>query len=157
MEAAHRAHGAGRAIDIPRQRTRAPKAGLHILQGSLLIEGMPGCGVPGAFEGICGATLAADSPPTRPSVGNVSASPNPFNPRTNISFRLSQAQDVQVKVYGLRGDLIQTLNAGSLAAGEHSLSWQGVDQAGRTVGSGVYFAVIQGELDTHRLKLTLLK
>ncbi len=42
VEAAHRAHGAGRAIDIPRQRTRTPKAGLHILQGALLDDGVMG-------------------------------------------------------------------------------------------------------------------
>ena len=42
VEAAHRAHGTGRAIDIPRQRTRAPTASLHILQGALLDEGVMG-------------------------------------------------------------------------------------------------------------------
>jgi alanine dehydrogenase len=42
VEAAHRAHGAGRAIDIPRQRTRVPTASLHILQGALLDEGVMG-------------------------------------------------------------------------------------------------------------------
>jgi ornithine cyclodeaminase len=42
VEAAHRAHGAGRAIDIPRQRTRTPTSALHILQGALLDEGVMG-------------------------------------------------------------------------------------------------------------------
>jgi ornithine cyclodeaminase len=42
VEAAHRAHGTGRAIDIPRQRTRVPTASLHILQGALLDEGVMG-------------------------------------------------------------------------------------------------------------------
>lgn len=42
VEAAHRAHGLGRAIDIPRQRTRVPTASLHILQGALLDEGVMG-------------------------------------------------------------------------------------------------------------------
>jgi ornithine cyclodeaminase len=42
VEAAHRAHGLGRAIDIPRQRTRLPTAALHILQGALLDEGVFG-------------------------------------------------------------------------------------------------------------------
>lgn len=42
VEAAHRAHGQGRAIDIPRQRTRIPTAALHILQGALLDEGVFG-------------------------------------------------------------------------------------------------------------------
>ena len=42
VEAAHRAHGIGRAVDIPRQRTRVPTASLHILQGALLDEGVMG-------------------------------------------------------------------------------------------------------------------
>jgi len=42
VEAAHRAHALGRAIDIPRQRTRVPSASLHILQGALLDEGVIG-------------------------------------------------------------------------------------------------------------------
>ncbi|MDP1651805.1 MAG: ornithine cyclodeaminase family protein [Rhodocyclaceae bacterium] len=42
VEAAHRAHGLGRAIDIPRQRTRTPTSALHILQGALLDEGVMG-------------------------------------------------------------------------------------------------------------------
>lgn len=42
VEAAHRAHGAGRAIDIPRQRTRTPASALHILQGALPDEGVIG-------------------------------------------------------------------------------------------------------------------
>lgn len=42
VEAAHRAHALGRAIDIPRQRTRVPTASLHILQGALLDEGVMG-------------------------------------------------------------------------------------------------------------------
>lgn len=42
VEAAHRAHGTGRAIDIPRQRTRTPTSALHILQGALLDEGVMG-------------------------------------------------------------------------------------------------------------------
>jgi ornithine cyclodeaminase len=42
VEAAHRAHGSGRAVDIPRQRTRVPTASLHILQSALLDEGVMG-------------------------------------------------------------------------------------------------------------------
>jgi len=42
VESAHRAHGSGRAIDIPRQRTRVPTAALHILQGALLDDGVFG-------------------------------------------------------------------------------------------------------------------
>jgi ornithine cyclodeaminase len=42
VEAAHRAHGTGRAVDVPRQRTRVPTASLHILQGALLDEAVMG-------------------------------------------------------------------------------------------------------------------
>ncbi|MDX2473083.1 MAG: hypothetical protein QNL91_05195 [Candidatus Krumholzibacteria bacterium] len=131
--------------------------GLHLQQGSPLLETMTGCAVPGAFNRPCGATLALELPPVQPRIGNVLASPNPFNPRTNIIFRMGQTQDVRVAVYGLRGELIRTLVDGPLVSGDHVLSWEGIDQAGRSVGSGVYFVVVRGEEDSHTLKLTLLK
>jgi predicted outer membrane repeat protein len=131
--------------------------GLHLQQGSPLLEDMSGCAVPGAFEHPCGATVARELPPVQPRIDMVLASPNPFNPRTNITFSMSQPQDVRIAVYGLRGELIRTLVNGQLAGGDHVLSWEGLDQAGRAVGSGVYFVVVRGEQDSHTLKLTLLK
>ncbi|MFO7653486.1 MAG: multicopper oxidase domain-containing protein [Candidatus Krumholzibacteriia bacterium] len=65
--------------------------------------------------------------------------PNPFNPSTNISFRLPTARAVDLRIFDVRGRTVHTLADGDFAAGEHTLSWQGLDDAGRRLPSGVYF------------------
>lgn len=66
-------------------------------------------------------------------------SPNPFNPRTTIAFELPQSADIELSVYSAAGRLVATLVDGLVAAGPHTVVWQGLDDAGRRVASGVYF------------------
>ena len=65
--------------------------------------------------------------------------PNPFNPRTTVSFAMPQAAQARVQVFDLRGHLVRTLHDGRLEAGRHDVVWDGTDRAGRTVATGVYF------------------
>jgi hypothetical protein len=64
--------------------------------------------------------------------------PNPFNGRTAIPFRLSAAGEVAVAVYDMTGQRVASLIEGRLPAGRHVASWDGVDDRGRAVASGVY-------------------
>lgn len=65
--------------------------------------------------------------------------PNPFNPATEIRFRLAGEQDVALAIHGLDGRRVATLAAGTLPAGEHAVRWEGRDDQGRPVASGAYF------------------
>lgn len=65
--------------------------------------------------------------------------PNPFSPETRIEFDLPRAGRVELKVYAVRGRLVRTLVEDRRAAGSHSVRWDGRDEAGRKVASGVYF------------------
>ena len=65
-------------------------------------------------------------------------SPNPFNPRTSIRFRLGEDGPVQVRVYDVRGREVVKLVDESLPAGEHDVIWEGRDAAGRRVADGPY-------------------
>ena len=65
--------------------------------------------------------------------------PNPFNPVTTISYRLPQRADTRLEVYDVTGRLVTTLVDGVEEAGVHAVSWQGTDDSGRKVASGVYF------------------
>ncbi len=65
--------------------------------------------------------------------------PNPFSPETKISFGLPQAGPVELAIYGVNGRLIRRLVKDARAAGRHTASWDGRDDAGKRVGSGVYF------------------
>jgi len=65
--------------------------------------------------------------------------PNPFNPSTEISFTLAEAGRAELQVFSLRGQNVRRLVAGSLEAGDHSVTWDGRDDSGARVPSGVYF------------------
>ena len=67
------------------------------------------------------------------------AHPNPFNPSTTIEFALAQDGPTRLEVFDLNGRLVRTLVNESLAAGNHGVTWNGNDRAGRTVASGAYF------------------
>lgn len=69
--------------------------------------------------------------------------PNPFNPSTRIYFGLPQAQEVRLTVYNVLGREVKELLNGYVEAGRHSLEWNGTDNAGKPVASGIYFYALQ--------------
>jgi hypothetical protein len=83
--------------------------------------------------------------------------PNPFNPSTTIALDLPRASDVQVHLYNLRGALVRVLADERLAAGRHQLTWDGRDDDGNPVASGVYFVETRALQEVRLAKLTLVK
>ena len=70
--------------------------------------------------------------------------PNPFNPETWIPYELAHASDVQIHIYAASGVLVRTLDLGHQAAGiyrdsSHAVYWDGKNEIGESVASGVYF------------------
>lgn len=83
--------------------------------------------------------------------------PNPFNPQTAISFSLPQRGEVSLKVFDVRGRLVNTLVQEEREAGAHSVVWDGKDAAGVQAASGVYlYRLVAGE-QTLQQKMTLVK
>ena len=66
--------------------------------------------------------------------------PNPFNPTTNIDFSLKQDSYVSLCIYNVRGQKVKTLVADEIQAGYHSVVWNGTNESGKSVSSGVYFS-----------------
>ena len=64
--------------------------------------------------------------------------PNPFNPTTQLRFALDRAGDVALAVYDARGRLVRRFAPGTYPAGQHAVTWDGRDDAGRAAASGVY-------------------
>ncbi|MBF8296747.1 MAG: hypothetical protein HW389_3292, partial [Bacteroidetes bacterium] len=64
--------------------------------------------------------------------------PNPFNPSTNIQFAVPHEQNISLVIYNILGQRIRTLVQGIHPAGQYTLTWNGKDDTGRTVDSGVY-------------------
>lgn len=88
--------------------------------------------------------------------------PNPFNPQTVIGFRVPSADaasstPVRLRVYGADGRLLRTLVNERLPAGEHEARWDGNDDGGRPVPSGVYLYRLETEGGAESRKMVLLK
>ena len=83
---------------------------------------------------------AASLPTSLALIGNY---PNPFNPSTNIVFELPRQTRVSVDIYNISGALVRRVLENSMPAGRHTVSWDGVDQYGAQVSSGVYLVQLK--------------
>ncbi|OQC05853.1 MAG: flagellar basal body rod modification protein [Candidatus Cloacimonetes bacterium ADurb.Bin089] len=83
--------------------------------------------------------------------------PNPFNPKTTIAFTLAKAGKVDISIYNLKGQKVKTLLSENLLPGKHSIVWDGKDEKGSGLGSGIYFVKMQTGKTTDTRKITMLK
>lgn len=83
--------------------------------------------------------------------------PNPFNAATTIRFSLSQAGPISLRIYNAGGHLVRHLLERSLAAGLHHIAWDGRDQSGRDLASGVYLYQVKTIDQTQTRKMLLLR
>ena len=103
------------------------------------------------------AVLATDGG-VRPRWTRLDANyPNPFNAATVLRFSLARAADVELAVRALDGHLVRRLHAGPLAAGAHSITWDGRDAEGRAAASGVYLAELRSAAGRQAMKMLLLR
>ncbi|HXF48902.1 MAG TPA: FlgD immunoglobulin-like domain containing protein [Verrucomicrobiae bacterium] len=81
--------------------------------------------------------------------------PNPFNASTQINFALPQAGTVRLVIYNILGQPVRTLLDGDQPAGERSVLWNGTDNSGSSLSSGVYFYKIMfnGQVKVGRMNL----
>jgi hypothetical protein len=98
---------------------------------------------------------AAPEPPVTTGLG--SNRPNPFNPRTEIPFELAQPGGVRLTVWNLLGQRVRTLVDGTLPAGRHAYVWEGRDEGGRPVASGVYFYRLETPEGAFGRRMVLLR
>jgi hypothetical protein len=92
-------------------------------------------------------TVSLRVSPTIPDAFTVSQNyPNPFNPSTEISYALPEAGNVNLEIYNILGQQVKTLVNEFQDAGNYVVTWNGDDETGATVASGVYFyRVVAGE------------
>jgi flagellar hook assembly protein FlgD len=83
--------------------------------------------------------------------------PNPFNPKTEIRFRLAGDGPVTLRVYDLAGRLVRTLVDGPVEAGLHAVAWDGRDHTGREQPSGAYFYRLSGRSTDQTGKMMLVR
>ncbi len=88
---------------------------------------------------------------------HLTSSPNPFQNRTTLSYELAQPAHIHLSLYNSAGRLIKHLVHAYQNAGTHRVSWEGTDEAGRRVGSGVYYGRLDVGGKTYTYSLVLLR
>ena len=83
--------------------------------------------------------------------------PNPFNPETTIRYSVSEKNPVRIDIYNVKGQVVRTLVNEEKASGNHSVVWNGKDNSGRSVGSGVYFYKMKAGKFSSSKKMILMK
>ncbi|MCH7879129.1 MAG: T9SS type A sorting domain-containing protein [candidate division Zixibacteria bacterium] len=83
--------------------------------------------------------------------------PNPFNPETTIEFSLKRRSDVELVIYDVLGRRVKQLINQNLSAGSYTLGWDGTNQGGKTVASGVYYYQLKTDNTAQSKKMLLLK
>ncbi len=83
--------------------------------------------------------------------------PNPFNPTTTISYSLEKDVVVRLNIYNINGSLVRTLVNGYQVRGYHHVTWDGVDNNGNRVSSGIYFYSLNVNSQKVVKKMTLIK
>lgn len=108
------------------------------------------------YECDCGPATAAG--PTPPKFDRVTVVPNPFNPETTIRFNLPSRMTVTAEVFSVSGARVRTLARNEpFAAGPASLRWNGRDDGGNAVASGIYFISVKTPAGERIARAVLLK
>jgi hypothetical protein len=83
--------------------------------------------------------------------------PNPFNPDTRISFSLHRDLEIKLAIYDITGRQVALLAYGAFPAGNHEIDWNGLDESGNPVASGIYYYRLQTDRFVETRKMLLLR
>lgn len=82
--------------------------------------------------------------------------PNPFNPTTTISFSITNDSNIELSIYNIKGQKVKTLAKNRFQKGNHSVIWNGDDESGKAVSSGLYLYKLNVNGKTEAVKKCLL-
>ena len=102
-------------------------------------------------------TSVADGAPVRSAAMLEQSAPNPFNPTTTIAYTLPEKSKVTVEIFGAGGGLVKRLVDAEGAAGRNEVVWNGMNEQGQQVSSGVYFVRLVADDTTDMKKITLIR
>lgn len=83
--------------------------------------------------------------------------PNPFNPNTSIVYSLPKSAPTTLSIYNIRGQLVRKLVNEPLSSGEHTVTWDGRDDSGKSLASGMYLCRISSAGKQETRKMLLMK
>jgi hypothetical protein len=82
--------------------------------------------------------------------------PNPFSRTTRVGYEIGGSSRLRLEIVSVEGRLVKTLWAGVVGPGQHQIEWDGTDESGRRVASGVYLCRITSRTETATRKMVLL-
>jgi len=83
--------------------------------------------------------------------------PNPFNPETNIEYNLKSSSQVLITIYDVQGKQVKSLADNYRQAGTYTIKWNGLNESGSQVPSGVYFIRISARKETLNHRIVMMK
>jgi len=110
-----------------------------------------------ADAGVGTAIESADLPGPGASFTLSQNFPNPFSARTEIRYELPQAGRVEVEIFSITGQLVRRLDLSQQPPGNHVVIWDGLDQGGRPIASGVYIYRLRQGDDVQAKKMLLVR
>ena len=82
--------------------------------------------------------------------------PNPFNSNTTISFSILNTSKIEISVFNIKGQKVKLLAKNSFERGDHSVIWNGKDDTGKSVSSGIYFYKLNVDGASHQIRKCIL-
>ncbi|MCB9247597.1 MAG: T9SS type A sorting domain-containing protein [Ignavibacteriales bacterium] len=111
----------------------------------------------GAFE-FDGISTSAKNISAKTNEFNLNQNfPNPFNLSTQINYSINKLSNIEISIYDVLGRRIKILFDGEKSAGEYRTFWNGIDENGDVVNSGVYFIILKSSEYSISRKIVLLK
>ena len=83
--------------------------------------------------------------------------PNPFNPRTTINYQLPRNTKVSLRIYNLNGQMIKSLVNSKQTMGSYAVTWDGKDEYGKQVASGLYIYAIKTKEFEQKRKMLFVR
>jgi hypothetical protein len=112
----------------------------------------------GAYEWHGQTNITEDVIPVPSEILSLRIHPNPFLGRAEICLDLKKQSEIKLEIYNLKGQLVRTISSGSFSKGSHSFWWNGDDDNGKAVSSGIYFCRIQQDSRLVKaIKVTVIK
>lgn len=144
----------------------APGASEHYrTNGSLGQSTPPGVGedpngilYAGFWKGFALSAWAVGVEEETPAVSSLSQNyPNPFNPKTLIRYSLSTESSVVIEIFNIKGERVRVLLDGPRPAGPHAVVWNGLNDSGDRLASGIYFYRLRAGSFTDIKKMVMIK
>jgi hypothetical protein len=143
--ASHQTHAGLRGQGTTSSRTEYAFTDENVVPGNEYAYRLSDVSVSGAVQRYASLSIAVSSLPGETEMDK--AYPNPFNPTTYISYRLAEDGNTRITVFDAMGRKIRTLHEGRQSAGSYQVYWNGLDEDGRSVSSGMYLIRMQaGEI-----------